>query len=54
MRDSMVFTRVGLDGCLDFIRTAPVVRIVAMGFKPAAFIVSPDSVHTRWLVESGV
>lgn len=34
----------GWEGCLDLIRTAEVSRRVAMGLRPAAFIVSPDSV----------
>lgn len=41
--DSMVLINCGFEGCLDLIRMAVVSRIVAMGLRPAAFMVSPDS-----------
>lgn len=41
--DSIVLTSCGLEGRFDIMRTALVVMIVAIGFSPAAFIVSPDS-----------
>lgn len=36
-------TSLGLDGCLDLMRMALVSITVAMGLRPAARIVSPDS-----------
>lgn len=43
--DSIVLTSWRFDGCLDFISIAVVSRTVAIGFSPAAFMVSPDSVY---------
>lgn len=36
-------TRVGFEGCFDFMRTAVLSTTVSIAFRPAAFIVSPDS-----------
>lgn len=38
-------TIAGLEGFLDLIRIAEVDTTVSIAFKPAAFIVSPDSVN---------
>lgn len=43
MREQISSMSSGCEGCFDLISTAEVSRRVAMGFKPAAFIVSPDS-----------
>ena len=36
-------TRVEFEGCLDFMSMAVLSTTVSMAFRPAAFIVSPDS-----------
>lgn len=43
--DSIVLMSCGFDGCLDLMRIAVVSKTVAIGFSPAAFMVSPDSVN---------
>lgn len=43
--DSIVLMSCGFDGCLDLMRIAVVSKTVAIGFNPAAFMVSPDSLH---------
>ena len=43
IREAMRSTICGFDGFLDLMRIAVLDTTVSMGFKPAAFIVSPDS-----------
>lgn len=43
MREAMRSMSFWLDGCFDRISMAELSVTVAMGFKPAARIVSPDS-----------
>jgi hypothetical protein len=43
IREAIRFTRLGFEGCFDFISTAELSTTVAIAFSPAAFIVSPDS-----------
>lgn len=43
--DSIVLTSWGFDGCFDLMRIEVVSKTVAIGFSPAAFMVSPDSAH---------
>ena len=59
IRDAILSTNLGSDGCFDRIRTAVLSRTVDIAFRPAARIVSPDSlkfwlailyaaIHTSW------
>ena len=41
--EAMRSTKAGLVGLLDLMRTAVLEITVSIAFKPAAFIVSPDS-----------
>jgi len=43
-------TKAGFEGSFDLMRTATLDTTVSMAFKPAAFIVSPDSVLGEWRV----
>lgn len=43
--DSIVLISCGFDGCFDLMRIAVVSKTVAIGFSPAAFMVSPDSAY---------
>ncbi len=44
IREAIKFTIAGLDGFLDLTRIAVLETTVSIAFKPAALIVSPDSV----------
>lgn len=43
IREAIKSTSFWLEGRLDFMRTALEVMTVSMAFRPAAFMVSPDS-----------
>ncbi len=43
--EAIMFTSFWFDGCFDLIRTAVLSTTVSIALRPAAFMVSPDSVH---------
>jgi hypothetical protein len=47
MRDAMRSTSAGFVGFLDLMRTAVLDTTVSIAFRPAAFIVSPDSASSQ-------
>ena len=54
IRSVIKSTRAGFEGCFDFMSTAVLSTTVSMAFRPAAFMVSPDSIdgisnlRNRW------
>ena len=45
MREAIMLTSFRFEGCLDLMRMAVLSTTVSMALRPAAFIVSPDSVR---------
>ena len=45
IREAIMSTSFWSEGCFDLMRMAVLSTTVSMAFRPAAFIVSPDSMH---------